>query len=184
MSSKAEKHSKRSESVSPNMEEDARKALNEAFDALSEWRNETAKVAERSSSKVLDKMTAASKAMGWPAEFTEATRQQLEQAKRAQLQMMDQAMDAWEQQIQDSTQAVSNYEDWRGSFPGSSGTSPGFSQTSREAVELDPTQMFTNPVQFWMQSAEAWQNGCWKSLAMWIELQRSAVEATGKSMRR
>lgn len=81
------------------MSDDARKAMNSAFDALSEWRNEMAGVAERNSSTVFDKMAAAAKAVGWPADFVDMTRQQMQQASKIQLQLMDQTMDVWESQM-------------------------------------------------------------------------------------
>ncbi len=54
--------------------EEAREAVVGAFDALSEWRGELAESAERNGGAVFDKMAAAAKAMGWPAEFVDATR--------------------------------------------------------------------------------------------------------------
>src|SRR5262245_12750894 len=79
--------------------EEAREAVVGAFDALSEWRGELAESAERNGAAVFEKMAAAAKAMGWPAEIVDAARNQIETASKLQLQILDQVMDVWEQQV-------------------------------------------------------------------------------------
>ena len=63
------------------MNDEARRAINTAFDALNDWRNEMASANERYSSKVFDQMSAATSAMGMPDEMVNATRQQLQDRK-------------------------------------------------------------------------------------------------------
>jgi hypothetical protein len=44
-------------------------------------------------------MAAAARALGWPEHIVDATRAQLQSITKMQIQMMDQMMDAWEEQI-------------------------------------------------------------------------------------
>jgi hypothetical protein len=48
------------------LSDEARKAVNAAFDAMSTWRIETAKNSEKNSEQVIEKMAAAARALGWP----------------------------------------------------------------------------------------------------------------------
>ena len=81
------------------LSEEARKAVNEAFDAMSSWRIETAKNSEKNSEQVIEKMAAAARALGWPQEIVETTRVQMLSITKMQIQAMDHVMDAWEEQI-------------------------------------------------------------------------------------
>jgi hypothetical protein len=49
-----------------NLSDEARKAVNEAFDAISNWRSETLSNSEKNSEQVIEKMAAAARALGWP----------------------------------------------------------------------------------------------------------------------
>src|SRR5262247_2456636 len=81
------------------LSDDARTAVNAAFDAMSAWRIETAKNSEKNIEQVIEKMAAAARALGWPQEIIEATRVQMLSITKMQIQTMDQVMDAWEEQI-------------------------------------------------------------------------------------
>jgi hypothetical protein len=83
----------------PGLSDEARKAVNAAFDAMSTWRMETASNSEKNSEEVIEKMAAAARALGWPEQIVDATRAQLQSVTKMQIQMMDQMMDAWEEQI-------------------------------------------------------------------------------------
>ena len=72
--------------------EDSRKAVIQAFDAMSNWRSELAEISEKNSDAVFDKMSEAAKALGWPTEFVELSRKQMQNASRMQLQAVDQVM--------------------------------------------------------------------------------------------
>ena len=50
----------------PGLSDEARQAVNAAFDAMSAWRIETAKSNEKNSEQVIEKMAAAARALGWP----------------------------------------------------------------------------------------------------------------------
>jgi hypothetical protein len=81
------------------LSDDARKAVNAAFDAMSAWRIETAKNSEKNIEQVIEKMAAAARALGWPEEIVEATRAQMQSITKMQIQVMDHVMDAWEEQL-------------------------------------------------------------------------------------
>ena len=48
----------------PGLSDEARKAVNAAFDAMSTWRIETAKNSEKNSEQVIEKLAAAARALG------------------------------------------------------------------------------------------------------------------------
>jgi hypothetical protein len=50
----------------PGLLDEARKAVNAAFDAMSTWRIETANNNEKNSEQVIEKLAAAARALGWP----------------------------------------------------------------------------------------------------------------------
>src|SRR6516162_1915305 len=50
----------------PGLSDEARQAVNAAFDAMSAWRIETAKSNEKNSEQIIEKMAAAARALGWP----------------------------------------------------------------------------------------------------------------------
>jgi hypothetical protein len=81
-----------------NLSDEARKAVNEAFDAISNWRNETLSNSEKNSGQVIEKMAAAARALGWP-EQVDTIREQLQNITKMQIETLDRMMDAWEEQI-------------------------------------------------------------------------------------
>ena len=83
----------------PGLSNEARDAVNAAFDAMSTWRTETVDNSEKNLEEVIEKMAAAARALGWPEQIVDATRSQMQSVTKTQIQMMDQMMDAWEEQI-------------------------------------------------------------------------------------
>ena len=166
--------------LGPGLNEDTRKSMNAAFDALSNWRNEISATTERNSSTVFDKMGAAAKAMGWPADFVDMTRQQMQTSTKMQLQMMDQLMDVWEQQMKSpgspiSMSKASGMGGFPGAFPGAfagmggAQSFPGFPSFPG----FDMSAMGGNPMQFWMQAAEMWQKSWQQGMAAWMDAMQS-----------
>src|SRR5262245_6492348 len=82
-----------------SLSNEARQAVTGAFDALSHWRDEIFSANDRCLTKVLDQMATAHRAMGWPEHVTDAAKENLLKASKMQTQMIDQVMDAWEQQL-------------------------------------------------------------------------------------
>jgi len=95
-----------SPTLAPGLSDEARKAVNAAFDAMSTWRTETVDNSEKSFERVIDKMAAAARVLGWPEQIVDATRAQMEGITKMQIQTMDQMMDAWEAQIKSSSSSA------------------------------------------------------------------------------
>jgi hypothetical protein len=157
------------------LSEETRKTLNAAFDSLSDWRNDIASATDRNSAIVFERMAAAAKAMGWPADFVDMTRQQLQQTSKMQLQMMDQVMDIWEQQMKNPGAPLPKFEIPTGMFPSFPGGFAGLGG-AQSFPGFDFGTMPTNPMQFWMQAAEMWQKSWQNAFASWMEMQRSALD--------
>lgn len=146
-----------------------RKAMNSAFEAMSEWRDEMASTAERQSAKVFDKMGAAAKAAGWPEAMVEATKTNMQQMSKMQLQMMDQVMDAWTEQMKTPGKFTLGNAMAKGmpTMPGMPGMPglPNFAQAFNMFPGMPPMDMAkfgfgTNPMapfQFWMEASQLWQ---------------------------
>ena len=146
--------------VGKEMNDEAKRAINSAFDALNDWRNEMAAANERYSTKVFDQMSNATRAMGVPDEAVNATRQQLQNASRMQLQMMDQVMDVWKQQMRNPSSAMSMPNDFMKGMPD---FSKGFGDMSAMGG------MTMAPFQMWMQAAEMWQKNWTSAMSFWMK---------------
>lgn len=142
---------------------ETRKAMNAAFEAMSEWREEMAATAERQSGKVFDKMGAAAKAAGWPEALVEATKSNMQQMSKLQLGMIDQIMDAWTEQMKSPGKFTFGNAFAKG-FPGLPGsnsaglptaTMPGFPQMDLAKYGFGSNPMA--PFQFWMEAGQMWQ---------------------------
>jgi len=143
----------------PRLSHEARKAVNDAFDAMSAWRIEAAKNNERNSEQVIEKLAAAARALGWPEQIVGATRAQMQGITKMQIHTMDQMMDAWEEQIRSpNPMAGSPMLSKLTSLPGAS---PAGSWPSANALGA------TNPMEFWMQWAEQWQKAWTDAMALW-----------------
>ena len=190
--------------ASPNPEE-AKKAYSAAIDALSGWRSELADVAERNSSTVFDKMGAAAKTMGWPSEMVEMTKNQMQQGTKMQMQMMDQVMDLWEQQLKTPGAGLGkmpempSFQNPFAAFGGNGAAGfpgmPDFTKMMTGGMGGMPgmpgmpdfTKMMTggangmpNPMQFWMQAAEMCQKNWAQAMQAFLEIQKSAIDQAGK----
>lgn len=157
--------------------EEVQSALTSAFEAMCDWRQEAANQAERHGNRVFDKMGAAAKAMGWPAELVDMTRNQMQQASKMQIQVLDQVMDAWEQQVKNPGTALQ--------MPGAAVSPfqfPNFGMPGMPDMKNMPdfASMPTAPLQFWMQAAEMWQKNWQQALSSWMEAQSSMMGGDDK----
>ncbi len=174
--------------------EDAKKALTKAFDAMSNWRNEMASIADRNSTQVFDKMGDAAKAIGWPADFVEMTKTQMHNASKMQVHVMDQVMDAWEQQVKNpgaSFQMPAAMMEQMKAFQGMGNGStnpfgmpqfpgmPNFPGMASFGAMPDMSKMPMVPLQFWMQAAEMWQKSWQQALSSWMEAQANMMGKGG-----
>ncbi|HET9244831.1 MAG TPA: hypothetical protein VFO15_03405 [Xanthobacteraceae bacterium] len=145
----------------PTLSDEARKAVNDAFDAMSAWRIETASNNEKNSEQVIEKLAAAARALGWPEQIVDATRAQMQGITKMQIQTMDQMMDAWEEQIRSPNAMTGSPSAMLSKLTSLPGVSPAGSWPSANALAA------TNPMQFWMQWAEQWQKACTDAMALW-----------------
>ena len=149
------------------LSDEARQAVNAAFDAMSAWRIDIANSNEKNSEQVIEKMAAAARALGWPEQIVDATRAQLQSITKMQIQMMDHMMDVWEEQIKSPNPmtAPSAMLSKLKSLPGvPAGTWPNADAFAGTAM---------NPMQFWVQ----WAEQCQKAWA-------DAVGGGGRGQRR
>jgi hypothetical protein len=145
----------------PGLSEEARNAVNEAFDAMSAWRTETAQSSEKNSEKVIEKIAAAARALGWPEQIVDAARTQLQSITKLQIQTMDRMMDAWEEQLKSPMKAspsamLSKLQ----SMPGMTGLGAGVNLESSQAA-------MTTPLQVWMQVTQHWQKAWADAMNSW-----------------
>jgi hypothetical protein len=152
----------------PGVSNEARDAVNAAFDAMSTWRTETVNNSERNREEVIEKMAAAGHALGWPEQIVDATRSQMQTLIKTQTQMMDQMMDAWEEQIKSPNPSAMLTKLKSLSSFGPAGSWPNLGDVST-----------TNPMQFSMQFVEQWQKVWSDSMAFWTKAASSPWPGTG-----
>ena len=142
----------------PGLSTEARKALNAAFDAMSNWRTETVNTSEKGIEQVIEKMAAAARALGWPEQIADATRAQMQSITKMQIQTMDRLMHAWEEQLKspDPSAILSKLK----SLPsfGTAGIWP--SADAFQKAAMNPFQAYT---EFAAQCQRAWTDaaGFW-----------------------
>src|SRR5262245_61619701 len=73
----------------PGLSDDARKAVNAAFDAMSAWRIDAAKNIEKYDKEVIEKIAAAAQALGWPKQIVDTARTQMQNITKSQIETMD-----------------------------------------------------------------------------------------------
>jgi hypothetical protein len=87
---------------------------------------------------------AAAAAQGWPEQVVDAARRQLQSNAEMQIKIMDQLMDAWEEQIKLPNPMTASPSAMLSKLQ----SLPGFASTGSAA---------TNPLELWMQLAQQWQ---------------------------
>jgi|GEM_PF-584379 len=142
----------------PGLSNEARDAVNAAFDAMSTWRTETVNNSEKNLEHVIEKMAAAARALGWPEQIVDATRAQLQTLTKTQIQMMDQMMDAWDEQLKSPNPSA---------MLSKLKSLPGFGPAGSWPNAGDLSAM--NPMQFFMQFAEQWQKAWTDAMAFWTK---------------
>jgi hypothetical protein len=143
----------------PGLSDEARHAVNAAFDAMSAWRTETVNNSEKSFEEVVDKMAAAARAMGWPDQIVAATRSQMQVITKMQVEVMDHLMDAWEEEIKSPSQSSAMLSKLK-YLPalGSAGLWRGAAQMAA-----------FNPFGLYMQIAEQWQKAWTDAMTFWTK---------------
>ena len=141
--------------LAPELSDEARKAVNAAFDAMSIWRIETVDKFET----VIDKMAVAARALGWPQQIVDATHAQMLDVIKMQIQTTDRLMDAWEGQIKSpsSSSAILSKLQSISSF-GPAGGWPSAAGAQMAAF---------NPFAMYMQMAQQWQKTWSDAMGVW-----------------
>ncbi len=150
-----------SPTLAPGLSDEARKAVNAAFDAMSTWRTES----EKSFERVIDKMAAAARALGWPEQIVNATRAQIEDITKMQIQTMDQMMDAWEEQIKSPSSS--------GAILSKLKSLPSFSAGGGWPSAAASQMTAFNPFAVYMQIAQQWQKAWTDAMGFWANAGRS-----------
>lgn len=158
--------------------QEAQNAFNAVIDALSQWREDIARAAEKNSSRVYDELAAAARVMGWPDEAVEGVRAQLDKTTELQLQMIDQAMDAWVHQVKSPIAAPPGLEGFASQVPMLQNPFFDMDAVSLGRPRVDPMSAMMNPMQAWVQAAEFWQNAWLQAFKGWSNMQRSALNSS------
>ena len=144
---------------------EARQALMDGFNAVSQWRDEISRANDRYLTNVLDQVAAAQRTQGWPNSVTAATREHLLRASKVQTQMIDQLMGDWEQQLK-SRAAASDPSMLRMPSP---------ANPVAEMMRLG--EITLTPFKLWLSAAEALQRS-------WAEALRASAETQQVSVKR
>jgi len=147
----------------PGLTKEAREALNGVLKVMSNWRDELVESNEKNGKRLIEKIASAAEELGWPEQFVDATRSQLQTIAETQIKMMDQLTDAWDEQLKlpnpktaSSSRMLSNLK--------SSGFTPTGGSQSAEQLQ----RMALSPMQFWMQLAEQWQKSWEQVMTSWV----------------
>jgi hypothetical protein len=151
-----------------SLSSDARQTVTTAFEALERWRDEIFSVNERHLTNVLDQMSSLQKATGWPDQFASAAKEHLTRASKTQAYMIDQVMDAWEQQLKASNVPSGLHESFKFQAPRPFGSA--FDPVS-EMMRLH--ELTLAPFKLWIQAAEMWQRNWASALSGSTELRPS-----------
>ena len=135
----------------PGLSSKAREAVTSVFEAMTAWQSETAKIGEKNSKQVFDKMATAAAALGWPEQIVDAARAQMHGIGEIQAKTMEHIRGAWEEQLKNPT--VPSPEAMLSKFPtmpnlGSAGGLPD-AEGLRAAAAA--------PMALWMEFGKQWQ---------------------------
>ncbi len=130
----------------PGITKEMREGIVAAFDALSNWRDEIETANERCLGKVLDQTSAVARSMGWPDQAIRTAREYLENTSKMQIEMIDQIMDGWKQQLKSANAPMAIPRSFTAQTSKLSGSPTGMPEFSPFA-----------PWAFWLQAAEMWQ---------------------------
>jgi hypothetical protein len=150
-----------------SLSSEGRQAVAEAFDALEHWRNEVRAANERGLTKVVDQVTNAHRALGWPEHATNAAKELFLKASSMQSQMIEQAIDLWQQQLKT--------QNWRSGVAGSLLQAPTPSQFTQPASEMMRSGITLTPFNLWIEAAQAWQRA-WLSTMFGGTLGRTFID--------
>jgi len=142
----------------PGLSGKAKEAVTAVFEAMTEWQNEAARLGEKNSKQVLDKMAKATVAMGWPEQIVDAARMQMQTAADMQSKTIEHIKAAWETQLQSPNPMVASPDAMLSrlkSMPGFGSTAnwPPANWPNAQAMQAAATA----PLAFWMEFGKQWQ---------------------------
>ena len=141
------------------LSDEARSAVNAAFDAMATWRSQTVNLSEKGLEQVFENMAAAARALGWPDQIVEATCGQMRAVSKTQIQTIDNVMDAWQKQIKSASPPSVMLSKLRSlSNGGPADVWPGIAPSQIAAM---------NPFLVYMQIMEQWQKAWADATAAW-----------------
>jgi hypothetical protein len=149
----------------PKLSDDARKAVNAAFEGMSTWRNEIVN-SEKNSEQVIEKMAEAARELGWPEQIVDATRMQMEAITKMQIETMDHMMDTWEEQIKSPNLSSTMLSKLT--------SLPNFGPVGSWPNTGNPQMAALNAFQFYMQVAQQWQKTWADTMASWARANTSS----------
>lgn len=124
-----------------------REGVAAALDALSNWKDEIDTANERCLKKVLDKNEEVARAMGWPDQAINATRDHLERVASMQTDVIAQFIDTWKRQLKSQSAPTAVPRAFSDLMPGLTGPT----------ISGMPAFTPFAPWAFWFQAAEMWQ---------------------------
>lgn len=136
----------------PGLSSTAREAVGAVFEAMTAWQSETAKVGEKNSKQVFEKMATAATVLGWPEQVVDAARTQMQSISDMQIKAMDHVRTVWEEQLKvphptaSADAMLSKLKSMPG--PGGAGHWP-----NAEALQTAATA----PLAMWMEFGQQWQ---------------------------
>ena len=141
------------------LSDQARSAVNAAFDAMATWRSQTVNLSEKGLEQVFESMASAARALGWPDQIVEATCGQMRAVSKLQIQTIDKVMEAWEEQIKSASPPSAMLSKLRSlSDGGPADIWPGIAPSQIAAM---------NPFLVYMQIMEQWQKAWADATAAW-----------------
>ncbi len=149
--------------MAPQLSDEARKAVKAVVDAMSTWHADIVKSSEKNYEQVIEKMATAARALGWPEQIVDVTREKLQSITKMQLQTIDHMMDTWEEQLK-SPNPMTNPSSMLSKLKSLPSFSPVGSWPNVRAFQT----VAMNPMQFWMQLTEQWQKGWADAMAFWV----------------
>jgi len=145
----------------PGLSDDARKAVNAAFDAMSAWRIDAAKNIEKYDKEVIEKIAAAAQALGWPKQIVDTARTQMQNITKSQIETMDHMMDVWEAQIKSPNPMTGSLSSMLAKLQSPPGLGSPGSWPDANALQMAAM----NPWQFWLKLVEQWQKAWTDAMA-------------------
>ena len=135
----------------PGLSSKAREAVTSVFEAMTAWQSETAKVGEKNSKQVFDKMATAAAALGWPEQIVDAARAQIQGIGDMQAKTMEQIRNAWEEQLKNP--AAASPEAMLSKLKSMPGFGTASNLPNAEALQAAATA----PLALWMEFGKQWQ---------------------------